>query len=57
MGENNRARNLAPRRNADWGRRWIEDGFRALELLAEDARFLLGDEPTLADLCFVPLRP
>jgi maleylacetoacetate isomerase len=38
----------------DWGRRWIEEGFRALELLAEGARFLLGDEPTLADLCLVP---
>lgn len=41
-------------RNA-WSRRWITEGFIALENAAVDAgRFLGGDAPDLADICLVP---
>ena len=40
----------------DWYRHWIEEGFSALEALAQPSsgRFLFGDLPTLADVCLVP---
>lgn len=42
----------------DWQRHWIEEGFRALEvLLAEDparGEFCYGNAPTLADICLIP---
>jgi maleylacetoacetate isomerase/maleylpyruvate isomerase len=39
-----------------WTRRWIEDGFRALEpmVAAHTAGFAFGAEPTLADCLLVP---
>lgn len=44
-----------PGRNA-WARRWISDGFAALEpMIARHGRgFAFGDTPTLADACLVP---
>ena len=40
----------------EWYRHWIEEGFTALEAMAEPraGRFLFGDSPTLADICLVP---
>ncbi|HTI16261.1 MAG TPA: maleylacetoacetate isomerase [Trinickia sp.] len=42
----------------NWYRHWIEAGFRSLEtqLSAEPrvGKLVLGDEPTVADLCLVP---
>lgn len=40
----------------DWYRHWIVEGFNALEALAADraGAFLVGDTPTLADICLVP---
>ncbi len=42
-------------RNA-WARRWIEDGFKALEpmVAAEGRGWAYGDTPTLADCCLIP---
>lgn len=37
-----------------WVRRWIGDGFAALEAMAGESRFLSGDSPGLADICLVP---
>jgi maleylacetoacetate isomerase len=39
-----------------WYRHWIEQGFAALEILANDraGAFLFGDGPTMADVCLVP---
>ncbi|HZG10103.1 MAG TPA: maleylacetoacetate isomerase [Allosphingosinicella sp.] len=39
-----------------WIARWIVDGFAALEAMATPCagRFLVGDTPTLADICLVP---
>ena len=39
-----------------WIRRWVGEGFSALEALAapRSGRFLFGDQPTLADICLVP---
>ncbi len=39
-----------------WVRRWIGDGFAALEVMAErhGGAFLYGDAPGLADICLVP---
>ncbi|RJF90200.1 maleylacetoacetate isomerase [Sphingomonas cavernae] len=38
-----------------WIRRWIGEGFAALEASARSgARFLGGDQPGLADICLVP---
>ena len=39
-----------------WARRWIEDGFAALERLIETHGdgLCYGDQPTLADCCLVP---
>jgi maleylacetoacetate isomerase len=39
-----------------WSKRWIEDGFRALEpLVARHGRgFAFADAPTLADCCLIP---
>lgn len=41
-----------------WVRRWIDDGFAAMEkMLAADPRtgtYCLGNTPTLADICLVP---
>lgn len=44
-----------PTRNA-WARRWISDGFAALEpMIARHGRgYAFGDTPTLADACLVP---
>lgn len=43
---------------AAWARRWIEDGFAAMEaMLKSDPRtgeHCFGDGPTLADVCLVP---
>jgi maleylacetoacetate isomerase len=40
----------------DWYRHWIAEGFAALEALAAPraGAFLVGDAPTLADICLVP---
>mmetsp|Transcript_19654 Transcript_19654/g.75413 ORF Transcript_19654/g.75413 Transcript_19654/m.75413 type:complete len:213 (+) Transcript_19654:22-660(+) len=40
----------------EWGKRWIKEGFEALEpLLAQSAgQYSFGDQVTLADLCLVP---
>jgi maleylacetoacetate isomerase len=40
----------------DWYRHWVSEGFAAMEALAAPraGRFLLGDAPTLADVCLVP---
>ena len=42
-------------RNA-WYRHWVSEGFAALEAMAAEraGRFLLGDSPSLADICLVP---
>ncbi|WP_394653868.1 maleylacetoacetate isomerase [uncultured Sphingomonas sp.] len=37
-----------------WVRRWIADGFAALEELAGEGAYLSGDTPGLADICLVP---
>lgn len=37
-----------------WVRRWIADGFDALEASAPDTGFLSGGTPGLADICLVP---
>ena len=39
-----------------WYRHWVIEGLGALEALAASraGRFLVGDEPTLADICLVP---
>jgi maleylacetoacetate isomerase/maleylpyruvate isomerase len=39
-----------------WSRRWIEDGFSALEpmIARHTAGFCFGAEPTLADCCLIP---
>ena len=44
-----------PARNA-WARRWISDGFAALEpmIARHGAGYAFGDTPTLADACVVP---
>ncbi len=40
----------------EWIALWINEGFAALQALAEPqaGRFLFGDTPTLADICLVP---
>lgn len=40
----------------EWYRHWITEGFAALEALAAPRAgpFLVGDTPTLADVCLVP---
>lgn len=40
----------------DWARRWIGEGFAALETLIarHGGTFAFGDTPTLADCCLVP---
>ncbi len=40
----------------DWYRKWVGEGFAALEALAAPraGRFLFGDAVTLADVCLVP---
>jgi maleylacetoacetate isomerase len=45
-----------PARDA-WYRRWVHDGFRAIETQLggpETGRFCHGDRPTMADVCLVP---
>lgn len=37
-----------------WVRRWIGEGFAALEQMAPDSAFLSGATPGLADICLVP---
>ena len=39
-----------------WYRHWVAEGLAALEAMAAPraGRFLLGDSPTLADVCLVP---
>lgn len=39
-----------------WSRRFIERGFAALQVMAEETAgdFLVGDSPTVADVCLVP---
>ena len=39
----------------DWMRKWLADGFAALETMAMDcAPYLSGEVPGLADICLVP---
>ena len=39
----------------DWYRHWIQEGFVALEAMADPAApFLGGDAPNIADVCLVP---
>ena len=42
----------------EWQKRWISEGFRALEVMLEQdaagGKFCFGDAPTLADICLVP---
>lgn len=40
----------------DWYRHWVAEGLAALEALAAPraGSFLVGDRPTLADICLVP---
>ncbi len=40
--------------SGDWYTHWIHEGFRALEALAGDGRFVFGDTPTLAEAMLVP---
>ncbi len=53
----NSARKSADDR-AEWSRRWIENGLRAVERLLqrhrEKGRFSVGDSVTVADCCLVP---
>ena len=37
-----------------WVRRWIAEGFDALETMADDGDYLSGGTPGLADICLVP---
>jgi maleylacetoacetate isomerase len=37
-----------------WYRRWIEEGFAALEATAPEAGVFGGEKPNLADVCLVP---
>lgn len=39
-----------------WGARWNRRGLAAMEAIARETagRFLVGDEPTVADVCLVP---
>jgi maleylpyruvate isomerase len=37
-----------------WVRRWIGEGFAALEQMAPDSAYLSGAAPGLADICLVP---
>lgn len=37
-----------------WVRRWIGEGFVALEEMAGEGTYLSGDTPGLADICLVP---
>ncbi|MBN2971813.1 maleylacetoacetate isomerase [Roseomonas aeriglobus] len=37
-----------------WVRRWIGEGFVALEEMAGEGAYLSGDTPGLADICLVP---
>ena len=43
---------------AAWARRWIDDGFAAMDAMLEGdprtGRHCFGDRPTLADVCLVP---
>ncbi len=40
---------------AAWARQWISEGFEALEAMATDAGdYLIGDTPSLADICLIP---
>jgi maleylacetoacetate isomerase len=39
---------------AEWYSHWIQEGFRAAEMLAGDNAFVFGDAPTLADVLLVP---
>jgi len=43
-------------KKGEWGKFWIEDGFRALEkvLSASSSRYCVGEEITLADCVLVP---
>ena len=46
---------LAQPARDDWMRKWIADGFAALETMAADcAPYLSGEVPGLADICLVP---
>ena len=40
----------------EWGARYIHKGLQALEQMCsdEDTPFLVGDQPTMADLCLIP---
>ncbi len=37
-----------------WYRKWILEGFKAIETLIEPGPFCFGGSPTFADLCLVP---
>lgn len=39
---------------AEWRRRWISEGLKAVEQLIAPAPFAFGAEPSLADICLVP---
>ncbi|MEM9303689.1 MAG: maleylacetoacetate isomerase [Pseudomonadota bacterium] len=49
---------LGAEQKAAWQRRWIQEGFDALEQLLADCpttgEFCEGDDPTLADACLAP---
>ncbi len=38
----------------DWYTHWIDEGFRAAEVLASNGPYVFGDAPTLADAFLVP---
>ena len=42
--------------DGEWGRTWIEKGFRGLEEMLKESSgtYCVGDEVTLADVCLVP---
>jgi maleylacetoacetate isomerase len=48
--------NIGEECRTDWQRRWIAEGFAALEqeLAGTASRFCVGDSPSMADCCLVP---
>ena len=50
------AMNVSPDARLTWAKRWINDGFTALEpMVAKHGRgWAFGDQPTFADCCLIP---